>query len=269
MTIDTKLREAAASVREARRNAHFTVTSPVRQRHRVSGWRIAGVAAVVALLLVGIPALVGSFEPDAESRDVAGSTGDNTETSGPADEVVEVATTDVMTDASGVAAPDAPPPDFPFLAILAAGWYPTYALETSEGGFSAEINYEYMTEDGSGGLIVLRVQAEGPFDRFAGLVSVSASSETLAVAGRDMTLHHVPQASIPEDTDSDAYAASWTEADGSEGYAIAFGLERQEFIDALAGIEPIPEEAWLELTLVHSAATTTTMVEPADNGETP
>lgn len=68
MKVDQKLRDASASVREARQHANFTVRAPGLLRD-ATGRRIAVVAAVVVLLVVGLPFIVlngsGQHEDDA------------------------------------------------------------------------------------------------------------------------------------------------------------------------------------------------------------
>lgn len=269
MTIDTKLRDAAESVRQARRRAEFTVKAPSTRRRVVGGLRVAAVVAVVALLLIGIPAVLRGGNAG-RSEDVAGSIGDaSTQSSLSGSDDIAVSTTIALDDTTGSSSAliDAPS-GFVFLGLDTPGWNPTYTETTSEGGFAAEINYEQLTEDGSGGLMVLRTQTSGTYGRFEDLTSMSTSSDEVTVGGRDMTLYLIPKESMVEESDSDVYAATWTESDTSVGYAIAFGLTRQEFLDALNGLTTPSAETWHELKLMSQVVTTTTMVETA-NGKTP
>lgn len=283
MSIETKLREGSDAIKQATRPADFSSRSPSQERGRFNGPLFAWVGGLVVVALLAVPALLAGVGGQSNSDGWAGSApaGDEQSAVSSAEptsqtEINQVTTTVVFAEDGQAAEEIDAPKDFPFLFIRSAGWTPTYAQAISsdagDGGFAAEINYEYMTEDETGGVISLRIQQEGmSFERFAEMEALAVSQESLTIDSRPMTLYHVPREAIPEDADSDAHLVTWEEGTNAQGFVIAFGVEQQELVEALAGLEAMPAEAWQELATVHSEAyqastipTTTTVTDASD-----
>lgn len=262
MSIETKLREGSEAIKQATREAEFSSRSPSQERGRFNEPLLAWVGGLVVVALLAVPTLLAGVGGQSSGGGRAGAApaGGEEPPVSSAEPTSEVETNQVTTtvvfseDGQAPAEIDAPK-DFPFLSILSAGWTPTYAqtIPSDAGGFAAEINYEYMTEDATGGVISLRLQQEGtPFERFAELQALATSQEPLTIDSRTMTLYHVPREAIREDADSDAFLLTWEEGTSTQGFVIAFSVEQQELVEALAGLEALPAEAWQELATVHS-----------------
>lgn len=80
MTTDQKLRDASASVREARRHANFTVETPTQHSTR-SRFTVLVAAAALVLLVVGLPLL--ALRGFGQSGTVGGTSDTTTATSSP------------------------------------------------------------------------------------------------------------------------------------------------------------------------------------------
>lgn len=261
MNIETKLREGSEAIKHATRQAEFSSRSPSRERERFGGPLLAWVGGLVVVALLAVPALLAGVSGQSNSGGQAGAApagGEQPPVSSaqPTSEAEtnQVTTTVVFAEDGQAADEIDAPKDFPFLFIRSAGWTPTYAqtIPSDAGGFAAEINYEYMTEDETGGVISLRLQQEGmPFERFAELQALATSQEPLTIDSRTMTLYHVPREAIREDADSDAYLVTWEEGTSTQGFVIAFRVAQQDLVHALTDLEAMTGEAWQELATVH------------------
>lgn len=284
MNIETKLREGSEAIKTSTRQANFSSVSPTQKRNRIDGPMLAWVGGLVVIALFAIPAMLAVVSGDPGNGPEPGATpttDDQPPTSAaepPPAESDQVTTTIGFAEDGALAEAGDARDDFPFLFINSSGWTPTYARavppEATSGGFAAEIQYEFMTEDATGGVISLRVQEDDrTYERFAELQSFAADQESLTIHGREVTLFDVPREAILDDADSDAYLATWIESSNTQGFAIAFGLDRQELIDALGGLESMPAEAWEELVTFHSpsyqASTIPTTTTGGEGNEVP
>lgn len=73
MSVETKLREASESVRQARREAQFTSRSPSRRSQMRRGPILGAMAAFALVALIAVPALLVPVPDDPADTDVAAS----------------------------------------------------------------------------------------------------------------------------------------------------------------------------------------------------
>jgi hypothetical protein len=238
VSIDTKLRQAADSVRQARSHAEFTVTPPGTRSPLARGLQLAAIASVVALAVVGIPALVGLTTTSSPSGGAA-------TTSGLPHLVLDLPDTSI-TDAYNIfdAATGAP--------IGAQTTYLMTLIDDADGW--------------TGRKIQLRIQQPGTvFGVFDDLVASAESTESVTVAGRQVTVYLIPDEAIAEGS-YDQGVLRWTEPPGYEAILIPWGMGPNEALQLLDSLENVSDYEWEQLAGAHDSSATTTTTIDADTG---
>jgi hypothetical protein len=241
MSLDQRLRQSSDEIHQAvagRRGEPLITTARYRRFTRPA---VVMAAAALVLVTVGVGNLV--------FRDV------------PADVPVGGAPT--------IAAVE---DDFPHLVLDLQDTRPTSAYDITDDATGERVGTHIIylqTLNGDNGTagreILLRVQAEGQgYAQFTDLVALAESTDTVRAAGRDVTIHVIPDEAIEEGS-YDLHVLHWVESPGIEAIIIPWGLNRVEALDLMDDLERIEPDVWVALTdelgnTESGVVTTTTLV---------
>lgn len=232
MSVDTKLREASESVRQARRGAQFTSRPPQRRLQTRRG-AILGAVAVFALVVgFGVPALL--YAP---ASDRAG---------------------DVGVDAGS---------GFPLLILDGGDWYANGARDIlDESGERVGTWVGYTNPAGGNmALTVRRVgqdhlladepdPASGPE---AETLSLASESRLVDLEGAEGVLYFIPADTRSEE--GSLYALRWIPRPGAEAIMFTSQLSGEDVaIDLANALVPTDEGTWNALVSTNGAVPTTT-----------
>lgn len=232
MSVDTKLREASESVRQARREAEFT-SRPPQRRPQTRRAPILGAVVVFALVVgIGVPALL--YAPTTEPASDVGAGGET---------------------------------GFPLLILDGGDWYANGARDTvDESGERVGTWVGYTNP--AGGNMALTVRQVGEDHVLANEPDPSSGpqAETLAMASEsrlvdigdgEAVLYFIPADSGSEE--GNLYGLRWIPRPGAE--AIMFTSQtsgEQVAIELANSLVPTDEATWNALVTANGAVPTTT-----------
>lgn len=240
MSIETKLHEGSQAIKQATRQAEFTSTSPADRRGHISGPMLAWVGGLAVIALLAIPAMLAGVGGQPSGGVDVGAT--------PAQPVIE----------------------FPYLLmdVPDTELVDAYEIVDEVSGDRTGIHQVYhqeLSDDADGWLgreFLLRIQEPGtPFEPFDHYMPLAATTDTISIDGREVTVYEVSDEEI-EEGNYDLGMLRWTEAPGYEVILIPWGLDKDEALALLDGLTHINESEWDELKgLENEPLVTTTIVE--------
>ncbi len=246
MNIDTQLREAADAVREARRESDLAVVPPTR-RSVARGPLLAGVAAVAALVVIGIPALIpiGGNQPLTQPADVGADAPASTEPD-PAEPVSDVGA-------------------IPRLMLNSSAWQLTGATEVVSPETGATIARELVYENESGAIWI--TVHKSSFDKLPAWETLdeARSSESIQLDGRDVTLHVIDHEQL-DGPALETHALQWSE-DEFGIIVIGWGLDRDSTLGLYDSVNEVDEAAWDAGVASTGGATPTTIAPQEPEGD--